>query len=422
MAYFANLRQSLGDLLSAGPKKNKRPTMSTNSSSSSLKERLGRDRMNPNERTFDWLHRYSPKKEAKEAKTPNVLRVKGSKVTKQYLATPNSVTKSAKSHGGFWNQFLPGRLSLSPQKQPEEDFEGDTLVGDDENIKDLRSSPTKLDADTLSGPKTPKFKHIKAVKESSDPKHHDEDEEEQNMNNWGKGEVWIFEKLNMRGFESLMDTSWAMDFITFPANLFSPHPHQIFINAVSSRDYHARKAFRDLLSIGPNSRDRLSRSLAPEPTIHRDLATYEKWSLQDASLSHTPHIPLLAMTPAAPNESVSSVVWRCHDQMRDLGRQYRELFLAENPKSRKENATKQELPTIYGVVIKQNVFAFFTWDSGAANKPDRSVGIFDLKQKDQDLWHGLAIAIFFVKVRNDLMELRADGWIGDEVIEADPDA
>ena len=416
MPYFAGLRQSIGHFMSPATGKNKRPSI-TRSSSSLLKERLDHDRMDSIQRTTEWLKGHNL---VKDATTPNALRVKGSKVTKQHPVTPSFAAKSAKSQGKFWSQLLPSILSLSPQKQAEENFEGDTLVEDENNAQDHHSSPANLDGDTLLEPGTTQRKLTKTIQNVHNQKHYNQ-EEEQDLNNWGEGEVWLFEKLNMRGFEPLMDTSWYMDFITFPANLFSPIPRQIFINAVSSRDYRARKAFRDLLSIGPNSRDRLSRSLTPEPTIHRDLAAYQKWSLQDASLSHTPHIPLLAMIAAAPKESVASVVWRCHDQMRDLGRQYRELFHINNNKSPKK-AVNQKLPTIYGVVIKQNVVAFFTWDSAAMSKPDRSVGIFDLKEKGQDLWHGLAIAILFVRVRNDLMGLRKEGWIGEEVVGEDPDA
>ncbi len=413
MAYFSALRQSIGHLMSPATSKTKRPSVSAQTSSSSLKERLDRVRMNPAKCTTEWLKDHSPEK---KPKTPNVLRVKGSKITKKYVATPSSATKSAKLQGRFWTKLLPGLLSQSPQKEAEDDFEGDTLVEDDHNIQDKRSGHANLDGDTVIEPEEQQ-RHVAKVSQKHDQHTH----ELNNQKLWSKDEVWLLEKLNLRGLEPLMDATWFMDFRSFPIPLFSHNPRQVFINAASGRDFRARKALRAVCAVGADARDRVFRSLNPETAIHRDLAAYEKWALQDANLLRTPHIPLFAICSAVPHETVKGVVARLTEKLHDYGRQYRDLFRSKNKQGKE--VYKHKLPTFFGMVVKYTVVAFLTWDSSKEAAPVRVLGIFDLKQRGQDVWHGLAIAILMVKVRNELLALRKKGWIGkEEVEEGDPDA
>lgn len=372
--------------------------------------------MSPTKRTDEWLKGHSPEK---KAKTPNVLGVKGSKITKQHLASPSSATKSAKLRGKFWSQFLPSILSHSPVKKTVDNFEGDTLVEDNHDIKDEHSGHADLDGDTVLEPEEQLRDVVKISSKYDEPNPNSPSSDD--IKHWSKDEVWLLEKLNLRSLEPLMYGTWHIDFPSFPAVLFSYYPRQVFINAASGRDFHARKALFNLMAIGADARDRITRSCEPEPSIHRNLAAYEKWALQDANLIRTPHIPLLAICSAVPHETVVSVVARLTDKLHDLGRQYRELFRGKNKQG--QDVYKHKLPTFFGIMVKYSIVAFFTWDSSKLKAPTRTIGMFDMRQRGQDVWHVLAISILMVKVRNNLLALRKRGWIGvEEVKDDDPDA
>ena len=55
---------------------------------------------------------------------------------------------------------------------------------------------------------------------------------------WTPDEIWLFEKLNMRGFEPLLDWTWALDFPTLIEELFSLDDSKVFIRSVSGNDYY----------------------------------------------------------------------------------------------------------------------------------------------------------------------------------------
>lgn len=411
MAYFSALRQGIGNILS--PAANKRPAISARSSSSSLREGLDRDRMSPTKRTAAWLYANSP---PKKANTITIHRVRGSRVTKCQVATPKSTAKSVKSKVKFWERVLPRILYQSPQKEAEDEFEGSTLIEDDRYIKEEPSVDDNLEGDTILG--SPQHELTKPPQKVAASVVEPEDKRSKE---WSKNEVWLLEKLNLRGLEPLMDATWHLDFPVLAPVLFTYDPSRTFINSASDRDFRARRALNTLLVVGADARDRIFRSLTPEPAIQRDILAYQKWAIQDANLQRTPHIPLMAIAAAGPNETVKSVIARLEDQLHDMGRKYRHLFRSK--KSQGERIYKHELPTFYGIMIKYSVVAFMTWDSTKEGQPVRNIGVFDLKRKGQDVWHGLAIAILVIRVRNQLIELRRQGWIGDELVdEDDPDA
>ena len=426
MAYFTALRQSFGHLVSPS-NKDKRLTISTHSSTSSLKERLDRDRMSPTTRTTEWLQGHSP---TKASHTPIVLRVRGSKVTKHQIVTPSAAAKSAKARPNFWERLLPNIPYLSPAKKAEDDFEGSTFVEEDYThikgeplITNKSSSPTNYEGDTVL-PSLESEEDEDSFAKSVLPKTVPQLSKAERIERWSPEEVWMFEKINMRAEEPNMCATWHLDFPALPWHIFTNRSAKIFIKSVHDgdigRDFRARKALKQLFGVGADARDRIFRNVEPESAIARDVRVYQKWSLQDANLDHTPHTPLLAITTAHPNESVVSGVNRLTDQMHDAARQYRRLFRYKTDEGRYRY--KHKMPTFYGILIKHGVFAIMTWDNSVEGKPIRSVGIFDLKQKGQDVWSGMAVALMVVKVRNDLVALREEGWIWGRVEQSDPDA
>lgn len=54
---------------------------------------------------------------------------------------------------------------------------------------------------------------------------------------WHEDEVALFQKLNMRGFEPLLPSTWSFDFRTCPEIIFSSDDEETFINSASGNDF-----------------------------------------------------------------------------------------------------------------------------------------------------------------------------------------
>lgn len=81
------------------------------------------------------------------------------------------------------------------------------------------------------------------------------------------------------------------------------------------------------------------------------------------------------------------------------------------------------MPTLVGIVIKYTVVCIITLDTSRPRKPIRTVHTADWKVEKQECWHSIAVALAFVKQRDYLMQLDAEGELGPEIIdESDPDA
>jgi hypothetical protein len=148
--------------------------------------------------------------------------------------------------------------------------------------------------------------------------------------------------------------------------------------------------------------------------------------MQDAGLSKTKHIPAITIATAVPKESVASVVGRVTDQLHSLGNQYRALWLDRERCSESDDVQYyvHDLPTLYGVVIKDSVVSFVTYDVAMPGQAVRCLGVYNFKKEGQDVWHALAVSILFIRARNYLMELEKEGELGDVIEEdsTDPDA
>ena len=54
---------------------------------------------------------------------------------------------------------------------------------------------------------------------------------------WSEDSVFMFQKLNMRGFEPLLPNPWKEDFVTLPLNLFTPNDSMAFVKADGQSDF-----------------------------------------------------------------------------------------------------------------------------------------------------------------------------------------
>lgn len=240
MSLFQNLRESVGGYFSSGPSISKQPKRETRSPSlAEVKSRLDRDTVTPSKRTSDWLKAHSV-----EIKTPKTLGVKGSRVTKP---TP-SKKQSAKSKGKFWARVLPKFLSKNTSNEAQDEFEGTTLFDEDQfdALDNEDNEATLLDPDVSPGAQLPNPAPNAAADE--DQYYTPTAEDLKVMKKWSKDEVWLFQKLNMRGLEPLLPSTWDFEFVTVPDKLFSDDDSKVLIKAHGGNDYNGTLifAFRSL--------------------------------------------------------------------------------------------------------------------------------------------------------------------------------
>lgn len=187
----------------------------------------------------------------------------------------------------------------------------------------------------------------------------------------------------------------------------------------------ACKALEGLNLLAARVRDRVYHAkLPPEPIIYRQIKAYYDWSMKDAGLDSTEHIPIVSIVAARADEPVSDVVARLTNELQERGRQYRTKWLEDEqstaqPKNddddgddnnKQENPVfKRDLPTLYGIVIKYSVLAFVTYDVANPDREVKSLALFDFQHHGQDVWHALSIAILMVRARDYLMRLRDEG-------------
>ena len=430
--------------------------------------------MSPNSRTQEWLANNSPEKKIKifkKSHTPSVLGVKNGGITKhahtpksgnksknkysavrfEHTSSPSSSAKSeVKRKSGFWSLLTGFRFKgddnaavkseVPTIKSDESVMEGSTLV---EDIIDT------IETD-LDGPSNIEGPTMLAQTKGGDLKIQDENgnikaAEEADFDDFTDEEYFLFHKLNARGLEPLIPAGWTKDFETLDWDMFSNDPRKTYIKHTKAPEYHGKsfsfrptstnptllalKALYNLFEIGVRARDALITSVAPEKPIRRYLLEYFAWTMHDAKLKKVPHIPVLAIVVAHPYEHIDSVVNRCTDRMHDLGRQYREAWLVEDEEDTRGLGVyipryQRRLPTILGIIVKHTAVGFVTYDASVPGKPLRNMGVWNLADDGQDVWHALAFAIFMVCARNYLLELQRDGEIGeDDGMESDdPDA
>lgn len=161
--------------------------------------------------------------------------------------------------------------------------------------------------------------------------------------------------------------------------------------------------------LGPRARDRLVANLSPEEVIRRQLESYYEWTMIDADLKSINALPAISIATATPNESVSSVVRRITNQLREIGSQYRARWIDKDHSNEIEERFVHDLPVLYGIVIKHAVVSIVTHDTIHPDQEVKCMGVYNFKNEDQDVWHALALSIVFIRARNDLLTLKAEG-------------
>lgn len=241
---FPVLRSRFGASVPASGKKQHRGSDTSSTSS---------ERMSPNKRTSEWL---------KQTETP-VRRVKQSKI---HGVKVSKITKPAGSRtsrsGKFGNLKSPRKdwvsqvwSYLTSQKnddKPTDDLEleGATVIGDGTPPKSPTPDKTLIDEKTpakliipggdttLIGDDnlTPSKSRVVNLKE---PEITDKDL----YRGWTEDEIWLFEKLDWRGYEPLLPKTWDRDFRTMYELLFTTDDSTAFVKSASENDYHGKLTF-----------------------------------------------------------------------------------------------------------------------------------------------------------------------------------
>ena len=221
MPSFQSLRTTLGYYLSPPTRKSR--TGSTTPSQRRI--RFEQERMSPTKRTSDWL-----RKTQTQLNTPRRLSlfgVIGNRITKppltpKYRRKSTSVTRSRRRSWGL--RLLSALFNKRESDETGDDNDGTTVVGSrsDPSPGPRNNSPTVLNNDG-----------------DSDDSESDGDDVDV-YRGWTDDEVWLFEKLNWRGFEPLLPQAWEADFQTMYDALFTEDMDVAFIKSAIGRDYYGK--------------------------------------------------------------------------------------------------------------------------------------------------------------------------------------
>ncbi|KAK7192648.1 hypothetical protein DPSP01_006590 [Paraphaeosphaeria sporulosa] len=337
-------------------------------------------------------------------------------------ASPETTPNSKVEHWAPNTPASPTDLddTLLPPSPPaslhryEDDFDGDTLVHDsveDGYYKDAESDAYDANDATMVVDDGQYMEMRKAVDRTNEQLRQEIQCRELRQAGWSEDSIFMFQKLNMRGFEPLLPDPWQKDFVTLPLNLFTPNDSKTFIKADGQSDFRAQYALNQLFTVGGFARDAVltkARKRTAERHIVQSVKKYSQWAMRDGGMRHTYKGIKLFDTVACPRNIPSYV---CEQKMiRKLNKMYQKWDdeMLGHDKSGLV-AAPEEIPTLYGVIASHTVMAFVSYVLPTEPNPNgslRTIAIFDFGEDGHDVWNSLAIAIFVIHCRNRMQELK----------------
>ncbi|KAF2102871.1 hypothetical protein NA57DRAFT_71856 [Rhizodiscina lignyota] len=257
---------------------------------------------------------------------------------------------------------------------------------------------------------------------------------------WSEAGINIVLKIEAMGREPLIPKTWELDFESLPLALFSSVDEEVFIKSVSDKDFRGIVALRNLIRVGPNSRDAIeclrlnvSARRTPEDIIKKTVKTYMKWAYDDANLKTTGGSslpPLMVMVTGSKNVAATTLQERALEKLIGLGEKWKQA-LRGSP----DGDMIAPLPTLYAMVATHNTVGLAAYDVDVRDEDGtpldpflRIVTLFNFRDKGHDVWNALRLAMVVVHVRNELCVLRdaVREKVGveeeDEGVVEDPDA
>ena len=214
--------------------------------------------MSPTTRAKDWLARTPPSTDSTSTRTPSVLGVQGSRVTK-HVSVQSTTTSPAASEGRDWRAFEhPFFNKKVAGKDDDEDYvedvEDSTLLEEEEEEDDggklgndttLVEEQDESEDDDELGDKDLKISQAEQdaiVDFEAERAKRTQAAAEIEQGDWSEEEVALFQKLCLRGCEPLLPGNWRMDFKTIPPVLFTvDEDEEAFLGPASGRDFRGMK-------------------------------------------------------------------------------------------------------------------------------------------------------------------------------------
>ncbi|KAI9728151.1 MAG: hypothetical protein M1828_004612 [Chrysothrix sp. TS-e1954] len=230
---------------------------------------------------------------------------------------------------------------------------------------------------------------------------------------WASADVALFRKLAMRGFEPLMPWEWSeKDLSALPTALFTKKDDEAFIKGLNMDGYdtcfRAIKHFSMLLELGEMVRTKQLSGRDPGRWIKHEIKAYVKWTLKDAGLADKVGWPPILAIQANAKSGGHELQLRMIKQLRKLSREWTRTI------GRLPANEKIDTPSVYGIIVSQTVLAFVAYiaqgDTGSRKGTNptaalHTIGLFDFSDRGYDVWNALALAIFAIHCRNQLVEL-----------------
>lgn len=213
--------------ITAPASKYRTPSSINSAATLDLDHSLDRRTMSPVKRTQQWLEAPTPKKGPNNV---DLHKVKGSRIIK----SPSRKEKRK----SFWGlELLSSFFSKDQKEETTDNLDGDTYVENDEPLPTIEHDHDfTLVEDSEDGNKAANTR--RALKNVNDRYL---DYNDPRIKEWTKEEIWLFNKLQKRGVEPLLISTWSLDFSTFPDQLFSPDENQIFIKNIHTSSGHGKQ-------------------------------------------------------------------------------------------------------------------------------------------------------------------------------------
>ena len=184
------------------------------------------------------------------------------------------------------------------------------------------------------------------------------------------------------------------------------------------------KALQSLLSLGDRVNDKIDARRPTERLMAKEIENYIKWSEMDGGFNKLRFIPVLTVVAAAHREAIASISASITAKMETLAKQHRDDLMLDEPRMNEIGEVEiysRQPPLLYGVIVAQSMAIFVTLDSQNLEGKIRHVAHFDFKDKNVNVWNGVALAIIVIVARNYLMSIK-DELESDDQVSSDPDA
>lgn len=184
------------------------------------------------------------------------------------------------------------------------------------------------------------------------------------------------------------------------------------------------KALQSLLSLGDRVKDKIEVRRSTERLMAKEIASYVKWSEMDGGFNKLRFIPVLTVVAAAHREVIDSISSSITEKMESLAKKHRDNLMLGEPRTNEVGEAEiysRQPPLLYGIIVAQSMAIFVTLDSANPEAKIRHLAHFDFKDKDVNVWNGIALAIIIIVARNYLMSIK-DELEADDQVSSDPDA